>query len=220
MLAMGDYRTTEYRFAWHHLQAASSILDVACGTGTFCSLAPDRIVGIDINPENVEYCRKRGINAVPGSALDLPFESSSFDAVHCSHLLQVFLPDDAVSCISELARVTKPGGKIVITTLNDFRRFFRHPENVRPYPPDALFRLFAKAKGASSPMWQGIPPLQPTDIGLRRPPLIELEFPTSPNLDRIGGALNGLQYGWGIRKYWTFNAYSLVLVKSTAGPSE
>lgn len=214
MLAMGDFRSDEYRFAWAHLRSAASILDVACGTGTFCSLSPGRIVGIDINPENVDLCLEKGLTALHGSALDLPFDDSSFDAVHCSHLLQVFLPDDAVKCIAELARVTKPGGKIVVTTLNDFRRFFRHPENVRPYPPDALFRLFSKARGASSPMWAGIPELDHMAIRVRHPPLIELEFPTSPHLARIGGVLNAVQYGLRLRKYWTFNAYSIVLAKS------
>jgi SAM-dependent methyltransferase len=214
LLSMGDPRPQEYRFAFGFLSDAKTILDVGCGTGTFCELAPERMVGIDINPDNVALCNSKGIKAQVGSALDLPWPDESFDGVHCSHLLQVFRPDEAVKCISELARVTKPGGTIVITTLNDFRRFYRHPENVRPYPPDALFRLFfAKPVGSSSPMWSGIPQVRELGIRRRRPPLVELEFPSSRALARVAGALNGLQLGLNLRKFWSFNAYTLALSK-------
>jgi SAM-dependent methyltransferase len=214
LLEMGDPRREEYQFAWRFLQTSDRLLDVGCGTGTFCELALGKAVGVDINPDNVSYCQARGIEAQVGSALKLPFPDDSFDGVHCSHVLQVFNPNEAVQCISELARVAKPGGTIVITTLNDFRRFFRHPENVRPYPPDAIYRLlFGRAKGSSSPMWPNIPELKVRGIRLRRPPLLELEFPASRPLARVGGALNGLQMGLRIRKYWAFNAYTLALSK-------
>ena len=41
----------------------------------------------------------------------------------------------------ELGKILKPGGILIICTLNDFKRFFKHPENCKPYPPDSIFRL-------------------------------------------------------------------------------
>ena len=41
--------------------AVQRIADVACGTGTFCDLAPQRIVGVDINPDNVSHCKSKGL---------------------------------------------------------------------------------------------------------------------------------------------------------------
>ena len=214
LLAMGDVRPREYQFAYRFLADAQSVLDVGCGTGTFCDLAPQRIVGVDINPDNVSYCKSKGVDARVGSALELPWESAKFDGVHCSHLLQVFNPREAVQCLSEIARVTKPGGVMVVTTLNDFPRFFRHPENVRPYPPDALFRLFfGEAAGSSSPMWPNIPRVKLQGIRLRRPPLVEFESRASRPLARLAGALNGLQVGLSLTKFWSFNAYTVALQK-------
>jgi SAM-dependent methyltransferase len=214
LLAMGDPRPGEYAFTWKFMGDCQSMLDVGCGTGTFCEMAKQRSVGIDINPDNVEYCRRRGIRAQVGSALDLPFSANNFDGVHCSHVLQVFNPNEAVKCLQELARVTKPGGIIVITTLSDFKRFWRHPENVRPYPPDALHSLLnSEQRGASSPMWAAIPKVDTLGIRLRHPPLIEFAFRASRHLMRVSAALNGLQMGLGLKKYWAYNSYTLALRK-------
>ena len=46
------------------INANDRVLDVGCGTGTFISLAPDRISGVDLNIENVKYCQNRGYKVV------------------------------------------------------------------------------------------------------------------------------------------------------------
>ena len=106
------------------LQGCEHILDAGCGTGTFLELCGGRAEGIDINPDNVEYCQKKGLPAVLGSVLEIPFDAESFDGVHCSHVMQVFAPDDAVRMMRELGRVTKKKGVVIISTLNWFPRFF------------------------------------------------------------------------------------------------
>lgn len=214
VVQFGDVRRDEYRFAWSKLESCASILDVGCGTGTFLKFAPERIQGIDLNVDNVAFCKAEGLNAALGDALDLQFAQNSFDAVHSSHVLQVFAPQQAVKFLQELIRVTRPGGLIVVATLTDFRRFFRHPENVRPYPPDSLFRLFHGQKGAQSPMFPGIPRVFVEDLWRRRPPLLEIEFPSVYALQRYCGTLNALQYGLFLRKWWTYSAYTVVFRKA------
>ena len=93
---LGDYRQEEYKQTLPMLQGCEHILDAGCGTGTFLELCGGRAEGIDINPDNVEYCQKKGLPAVLGSVLEIPFDAESFDGVHCSHVMQVFAPDDAV----------------------------------------------------------------------------------------------------------------------------
>ncbi len=205
---LGDVRSREYRAAYRFLESSPRVLDIACGTGTFLALRPKTTIGLDINPANVEYCQKRGLEAIVGSALQLPFEDKSFDGVHCSHLIQVFSPADAVQTIREMGRVVKPGGAVVLTTLNWFPRFFRHPENVRAYPPDAIWRLFAGQRGAQSPMFPNVPVLQQEKIWLRRPPLVEFYSAVSYRRAQISGVLNSLQSAIGLSKYWRFDAYT------------
>lgn len=61
----------------------------------------------------------------------------------------------------------------MITTLNWCRRFFRHPENARPYSPDANLRLNPFQSGATSPMYADMPNFTLEANWRRRPPLIE-----------------------------------------------
>lgn len=213
---LGDVRNDEYAVSYEFLRNCNRILDVGCGSGTFLRKAPEKIEGLDYNPENVDYCLSQGLKARPGDARKLPYADNEFDGVHLSHVLQVFHSEDAVSTIRELARVTSPGGLVVITTLNWFDRFYRHPENARAYPPDALRRLFASLNGASSPMFKGTPSLIQRRIWLRRPPLIQFYSAVNHTRDRMAGVINKLQYRIWLRKYWAFDAYVVCFQKPSS----
>jgi ubiquinone/menaquinone biosynthesis C-methylase UbiE len=213
MNRIGDLRKDEYKVAIRYFNECQTILDVGCGTGTFLEIDPNRIIGIDINPDNVSYCCKKGLQAQVGNALNIPFEDNSFDGVYCSHVMQVFSPNEAAQLIRELSRVARPDGIVVLVTLNWFKRFYRHPENTRAYPPDAIWRYFSIQKGASSPMYPNMPKMLQEDIWLRRPPLIEFYSATNPNLARIASVLNAVQYGLFLRKFWAFDAYIIKLRK-------
>jgi SAM-dependent methyltransferase len=204
-------RETEYRHALRFLRDCERVLDVGCGTGTFLARRGHGATGIDINPDNVAYCVRNGLDAREGSALAIPFDDDTFDGVHSSHVMQVFGPSEAATFVRELARVVRPGGIVVITTLNWFRRFYRHPENVRPYPPDALHVYGARQHGASSPMFPGMPHFTQEEIWLRRPPLLELWSARSHDLNRVLGLVNRVQYAAGLRKYWLFDSYVIKL---------
>lgn len=204
---LGTIRGQEYDVSLPMFEGCQRILDVGCGTGTFCAIDPQRIEGIDINPDNVAYCRERGLNVQVGNALEIPHPDQSFDGVYCSHLMQVFLPEQAAQLVREMTRVCKPDGVVVIATLNWFRRFFRHPENVKAYPPDAIRVLFSRQRGASSPMFPNMPHWEQESIWLRRPALVELHHPRNHDANRVCGVLNRLQYVTGLRKYWTYDAY-------------
>ncbi len=103
------------------------ILDLGCGPGNFtrhiarCGRTTT-VVGFDL----AEQMLHRAVDLSPndefsnvcymrGNALDLPFESGSFDAVICCGALQIFT--DYAQALSEVARVLKPGGEFVCQTI-------------------------------------------------------------------------------------------------------
>ncbi|MBO6719053.1 MAG: class I SAM-dependent methyltransferase [Rhizobiaceae bacterium] len=204
-------RSAEYKVVEAYFAGCNSLLDVGCGTGTFLERDPARRTGVDLNAENVDYCKARGLSAEVGSATSLPFPNASFDGLFCSHVFQVFSPNEAATAVKEFGRVVKPGGVVVISTLNNFRNFFQHPENSRPYPPDALLRYFQTQHGVTSPMWPGMPMMAQEDIWLRRPPLIRLRSATRPRLDRIMAGFNQLQYGMYLVNPFAFDSYVIKL---------
>jgi len=92
-------------------------LDVGCGNGAFTEMiaahcAPAAITGIDPAEAVLDYARMRpalnGARLLKGDAMALPFPDASFD-VAVMPLVIFFVPDPAKG-VSEMARVTVPGG--------------------------------------------------------------------------------------------------------------
>lgn len=102
------------------------LLDVATGPGTSALLAagkrPDcEVTGIDVAPAMVAAATRRagllGLSQARfqvASALSLPFERGSFDAVCCSNAIY-YMPDFA-SALREWSRVLRPGGLLAFST--------------------------------------------------------------------------------------------------------
>jgi len=100
------------------------ILDVATGTGDFAiqalKLNPKKVVGVDISEGMLEVGRKkmigRGIEQLiemrSGDSENLPFEENKFDAVIVAFGVRNF--EDLKKGLSEMLRVLRPGGMVVI----------------------------------------------------------------------------------------------------------
>ena len=97
------------------------LLDVATGTGNVALPAATsgaRVTGLDLTPRLLVVAagraREAGLDVhwVEGDAEDLPFEDDSFDIV-TSCLGVIFAPRHEQAA-AELARVTRPGGRIVL----------------------------------------------------------------------------------------------------------
>ncbi len=108
------------------LTKGATVLDVGCGTGN-AALEAARLgattSGMDPAARLVEIARKRAlaenlaIHFESGDASLLPFGDALFDFT-VSIFAVIFAPD-AARASEELVRVTKPGGRIVITSWAD-----------------------------------------------------------------------------------------------------
>jgi demethylmenaquinone methyltransferase / 2-methoxy-6-polyprenyl-1,4-benzoquinol methylase len=102
----------------------SDALDVCCGTGDLAlelrrRIGPDgRVVGCDFSEPMLEIARRKsGEESLPvefgwADALDLPYGDESFDAVTIGFGARNLA--DLERGISEMARVLRPGGRLVI----------------------------------------------------------------------------------------------------------
>lgn len=106
----------------------AAVLDVACGTGIAALAARDRagpsgsVTALDINPGMLAVARAKsdGVAWIEGAAEALPFEDHRFDAVLCQFAL-MFLADRS-RALGEMARVTRPGGRIALLTWERLER--------------------------------------------------------------------------------------------------
>ena len=132
-------------------------LDVGSGTGAVAERAVRRganVTGVDLAPALVETAKRRAedrgldIRYEVGDAERLRFDDASFDVVSSS-VGAIFAPDHA-AVARELARVTRPGGRIGLTAWRSDGRigdFFRTLAPFNPPPPP----------GAGSPLAWGDP---------------------------------------------------------------
>jgi SAM-dependent methyltransferase len=98
------------------LPAEARILDAGCGSGrNMVELKRfGDVVGVDVSERAIELARARGAGEVELAGLtDLSFENDAFDLVTCLDVIEHL--DDDVAALTELRRVTKPAGCLVVT---------------------------------------------------------------------------------------------------------
>lgn len=109
------------------------ILDIATGTGDFAiallKLKPKKIIGMDISKGMLEVGKRKMherkidhiIDMQHGDSENLPFEDGMFDAVTVAFGVRNF--ENLKQGLSEMLRVTRTGGKIVILEFSKPKKF-------------------------------------------------------------------------------------------------
>jgi ubiquinone/menaquinone biosynthesis C-methylase UbiE len=168
------------------------ILDAGCGTGVFTldllSFGP-HIIGLDISLPMLrragEKAQRYPFEMVMGDISKLPFPKNSFDKVVSVTAFEFI--EDAKGALSELFRVTKRGGCIVVATLNSLspwasrrraeakrghmlfdKAIFRSPDELRLMAPvDGVIKTAIHFQKADEPHVAGEIELEGREKGLK-----------------------------------------------------
>ncbi len=91
------------------------VLDIGCGSSRIIQSIPNA-VGLDIELKKLRFIQGRLGNPplVQASMMQLPFRDASFDKVVCSEVIEHVEKDPVI--YSEISRVLKPGGALIIGT--------------------------------------------------------------------------------------------------------
>jgi demethylmenaquinone methyltransferase/2-methoxy-6-polyprenyl-1,4-benzoquinol methylase len=103
----------------------STALDVACGTGDLAIELQERgadVTGLDFSEEMLRLARDKapGVDWQAGNALALPFADDAFDAATVGFGARNF--DDLARGLNEMARVVRPGGRVVVLEITSPQR--------------------------------------------------------------------------------------------------
>lgn len=105
---------------WVCSRATGRVLDVAIGTGRNLPFYPPEVTltGVELSPAMLAIARDRAtelgrdVDLREADAQALPFDDAAFDTVVCT-LSLCAIPDHA-RAIAEMARVLRPGGKLLL----------------------------------------------------------------------------------------------------------
>jgi SAM-dependent methyltransferase len=131
------------RIGW---RGSERVLDVGCGRGLLLIGAAKRLstgsaVGIDLwqaedlsgnRPEaTVQNAKIEGVadrvEVQTADMRDIPFPGASFDVILSSAAIHnLYAADDRAKALAEIARVLKPGGRVLIDDIRHHREYARH----------------------------------------------------------------------------------------------
>ncbi|MFJ6776684.1 SAM-dependent methyltransferase [Kitasatospora sp. NPDC091257] len=118
-------RLTDRLISLLRLKDEDYLLDVGCGTGhpamRLAEQTRARILGVNISSSQVDTAaaksRAAGLSSrlefVHADAMELPYESGTFDAAWAVEML--FHVPDRLQVLREIHRTLKPGGRVVLT---------------------------------------------------------------------------------------------------------
>jgi len=117
------------------------ILDVGCGTGANLLMLSEYgdAEGVDVSEDALAFCRQRGLEKVKlGAGEELPYDDGTFDLVTAFDVVEHM--DDDLAGLSEMRRVLRPGGRVLLFVptfmflwgvqdeVSNHRRRYRLPE--------------------------------------------------------------------------------------------
>jgi SAM-dependent methyltransferase len=193
----------------------SNVLDVGCGRGEFLDLLREAGIsakGLDLNPEMVEVCRERGLDASLGDARTYlsGLADESLGGLIAVQVIEHLEPSYLSQTLGLAFDKVRPGGRIVLETINPacwvafFESFIRDLTHVKPIHPETLQYLLQASGFANVEILYRAPiapegklqrvtalPLHFDDATLD--PLIELVSSFNSNVDRLNDRIFSFQ---------------------------
>lgn len=129
---------------------ANSLLDIGCNVGELLAYCGEvypgiRLSGVEINPEAFAKARQNLPHAVikGAGAEKLSFPDASFDCVTCIEVLEHIPAELRQQALSEMRRVLRPGGRLVLRVPHAGLFAFLDSNNLRFRAP-RLYRTLLK----------------------------------------------------------------------------
>lgn len=126
-----------------------SVLDVGCGVGNYHPLLSGKVgqlTGVDPSSECIAEARAKnpGVHYAVSDGDDVPFGDGEFDVVYAICVMHHVPPAKWELFAAELARVTRPGGIVLIFEHNPYNPLTRRAVSTCPFDEDAV--LLSKRK--------------------------------------------------------------------------
>lgn len=120
---------------WHHLKFRGihhildqlpyqTLLDIACGPGTFISTLPlnKTCTGIDIAEKQIQYASAHYANGhhhfIKANLFEYPFQKESFDVITSLEFIEHISEKDIQQFLERSHELLKPNGHLILTTPN------------------------------------------------------------------------------------------------------
>ncbi|MEO6468850.1 MAG: methyltransferase domain-containing protein [Acidimicrobiia bacterium] len=159
-----------YRDLAARLSGCGPVLDVGFGRGEFLELLGELGVearGVETDPLLVKRAEELGLDVAldDGNTYLRQLEDGSLGGLTLIQVIEHLNPQDALDLVPVAARKVRPGGKVIIETVNPqslyvfARSFYLDPTHVRPVHPAYLEFLFREAGFAEVEIdWRNPPP--------------------------------------------------------------
>jgi len=115
------------------LRPSARVLEIACGTGSqalWFKKAGADYTGVDLSPAMLRAAGKKKLACLHADGTRLPLADHQFDLATITLALHEVEPETRTGIISEMLRVTKPGGHLIVTD-------YAHPERNNLYTRSA-----------------------------------------------------------------------------------
>jgi SAM-dependent methyltransferase len=149
----------DYLLGLAQIEPGRTIIEIGCGTGAILSRLPDNpaAYGLDINYRFLQYTQDLAppTPLTCGDAHQLPFLKDTFD-ISCCHFLLLWVTNPLL-VLKEMARITKPGGAVLLLAEPDYGGRIDHPEELQKLGTAQIESL--RAQGADPFMGRKLPGL-------------------------------------------------------------
>jgi SAM-dependent methyltransferase len=110
----------------------ATVLEAGCGTGQTLPLFCSRhtTIGLDRSPKALSIAHPNCDTLIQGDIFHIPLKDGACDLVYNSGVIEHFMEPNNKKAVSEMVRVTKKGGFLVIIVPNSFCPWYRVGKSV------------------------------------------------------------------------------------------
>ncbi len=165
------WHRTQFEEVAKRISPGSRVLDFGCGPGSFLSVLGDvhpnvSAIGVDIVKSQIDFANSHiaskfengRISFLTINSPSLPFGDNSFDFITCVEVIEHIHPFIALRIFSEIKRVLKPNGRILVVTPNynsmwpliemvveKISPVKYHDQHISKYTPNSLVKFLESA---------------------------------------------------------------------------